>query len=555
MKRFLIFIFFILFIPGLLNGANLYEEQLDKGLENSDAYSYFLIEESKLKPSKAEERLLTAMRYSPDLPAVYFELSKNNFSFSTKGIFKTFNYILEGIKTYSKNFWWSFIAGGSFFISFMISFVLSIIIMVLVRLFRDMSLLYHDIIEQRSRIFLFFILISAIAGPLIFMGGLLIIIGLYMKRKDRAVVYLYLIFILLLPLAFKALSLFFTLPSSEILKAVVRVNESKDNRYALTVLEDEKDDLALFSYALALKREGRYDEAIKIYNELVSKKPDPKVYINLANCYFAKGEIEIAKQLYEKAIKIRPLVSAFYNLSQVSRISLELEKGEEYFLYAQRLDSNSVSKFQSIFGHNPNRFVIDEVVPTSDIWKYALHKKEIKMSTFGLTTIPLNIVPFIALFFISLFYILNKYIKQRAYKCRKCGTILCTKCERKIVWGNMCPECFKTLVKLYELDARERIARLQLVYEHQKKNRIIMNIFSFLIPGFTQIYAGEILKGLLFLWIFLFFLSLLMINSLLMKENPYYSHALISWGSTSLLIIVYFTSNIITRRRISRGWL
>lgn len=554
MKKFFISSFSILFIPVLLFGANLYEEQLDKGLKNSDAHSYFLIEKSKADPSKAEDMLLTALRYSPNLPAVYFELTKNTFSFSTQGVFQAFEYMVRGIRTYTKNFWWSFIAAGSFFMSFIISFIVSIIIIVLVRIYRDTPLILHDIMEQRSRIFIFLVLIAAIAGPLLFIGSVLIILGIYMKRKDRTVVYLYLIFLLLLPLVFKTSSMFFSIPSSEVLKAVVLVNESKDNKYALTTLENEKDNVTLFSYALALKREGRYDEAIKIYSKLLSEKPDPRVYINLANCYFAKGEIEIAKQLYEKAIQIRPLVSALYNLSQVSRISLDLEKGEEYFLYAQRLDSNAVSKFQAIFGHNPNRFVIDEVLTTYDIWRYAVHRK-INISNFGLTTIPFNIMPFIAFSFILLFYMLNKRIKQRAYRCFKCGTILCSRCEKKILWGNMCPECFKTLVKLHELDARERIARLQLVYEHQKRNRRMMSIFSFLVPGFAQIYAGKVLKGLLFLWVFLFFLSILMINSMFTREIPYFSHDLINWIYTSLLIIAYLTSNLITRRRISKGWL
>ncbi|MGQ9570389.1 MAG: tetratricopeptide repeat protein [Thermodesulfovibrionales bacterium] len=554
MKKFFISSFSILFIPVLLFGANLYEEQLDKGLKNSDAHSYFLIEKSKADPSKAEDMLLTALRYSPNLPAVYFELTKNTFSFSTQGVFQAFEYMVRGIRTYTKNFWWSFIAAGSFFMSFIISFIVSIIIIVLVRIYRDTPLILHDIMEQRSRIFIFLVLIAAIAGPLLFIGSVLIMLGIYMKRKDRTVVYLYLIFLLLLPLVFKTSSMFFSIPSSEVLKAVVLVNESKDNKYALTTLENEKDNVTLFSYALALKREGRYDEAIKIYSKLLSEKPDPRVYINLANCYFAKGEIEIAKQLYEKAIQIRPLVSALYNLSQVSRISLDLEKGEEYFLYAQRLDSNAVSKFQAIFGHNPNRFVIDEVLTTYDIWRYAVHRK-INISNFGLTTIPFNIMPFIAFSFILLFYMLNKRIKQRAYRCFKCGTILSSRCEKKILWGNMCPECFKTLVKLHELDARERMARLQLVYEHQKRNRRMMSIFSFLVPGFAQIYAGKVLKGLLFLWVFLFFLSILMINSMFTREIPYFSHDLINWVYTSLLIIAYLTSNLITRRRISKGWL
>jgi tetratricopeptide (TPR) repeat protein len=554
MKRFLVFFFFIFFIPTLLSGGNLYEEQLDKGLENSDAYSYFLIEKSRADPAKTKEMLLAALRYSPELPAVYFELSKVSFSFSTEGIFQAFAYMTRGVEAYTKNFWWSFMAAGSLFMSFIISFVISVIIIVLVRLFKDLSLLSHDIMEQKTRVFLLLILISALTGPLLFVGGLLIILGLYMKTRDKAVVYLYLVFLLFLPLVLKTSSMFLSLPSSDVLKAVVLVNESKDNRYALSVLENAKDDVALFSYALALKREGGYDKAITIYSNLISEKPDPKVYNNLANCYFAKNDTEMAKQLYEKAVQMKSLVSAYYNLSQVSRVTLDLEKGEEYFLSAQRLDSNAVSRFQAIFGHNPNRFVIDEVLSIPDIWRYALGTT-IKVSHLGLSAIPLSFSSFISIFFGILFYILDSRMKQRAYKCQKCGTVLCTKCEKKILWGHMCPQCYKTLVNLHELDARERITRLQTVYEHQKRRRRIMNILSFLIPGFSQTYAGDILRGLLFLWSFLFFLFVFVVSSMFIAGVPYSSHTWLNWGSIALLVIVYFVSNIMTRRRLAKGWL
>lgn len=554
MKRFLVFFSFIFFIPALLSGGNLYEEQLDKGLENSDAYSYFLIEKSRADPAKAKEMLLAALRYSPELPAVYFELSKVSFSFSTEGIFQAFAYMTRGVEAYTKNFWWSFMAAGSLFMSFIISFVISVIIIVLVRLFKDLSLLSHDIMEQKTKVLLLLLLLSALTGPLLFVGGLLIILGLYMKTRDKAVVYLYLVFLLFLPLVLKTSSIFFSLPSSDVLKAVVLVNESKDNRYALSVLENAKDDVALFSYALALKREGGYDKAITIYSNLISEKPDPKVYNNLANCYFAKNDMEMAKQLYEKAVQMKSLVSAYYNLSQVSRVTLDLEKGEEYFLSAQRLDSDAVSRFQAIFGHNPNRFVIDEVLSIPDIWRYALGTT-IKVSPFGLSAIPLIFVPFISIFFGILFYILDSRMKQRAYKCQKCGTVLCTKCEKKILWGHMCPQCYKTLVNLHELDARERITRLQTVYEHQKRRRRIMNILSFLIPGFSQIYAGDILRGLLFLWSFLFFLFVFVVSSMFIAGVPYSSHTWLNWGSIALLFIVYFVSNIMTRGRLAKGWL
>jgi TM2 domain-containing membrane protein YozV len=119
----------------------------------------------------------------------------------------------------------------------------------------------------------------------------------------------------------------------------------------------------------------------------------------------------------------------------------------------------------------------------------------------------------------------------------------------------MCPQCYKTLVNLHELDARERITRLQTVYEHQKRRRRIMNILSFLIPGFSQIYAGDILRGLLFLWSFLFFLFVFVVNSMFIAGVPYSSHTWLNWGSIALLFIVYFVSNIMTRRRLAKGWL
>ena len=77
-----------------------------------------------------------------------------------------------------------------------------------------------------------------------------------MKKWDKAVVYLYFLFLLLSPVVFISVSLILNAPASGELKAVVRVNESKGNAYALSLLKDENDPVELFSYALALKREG-----------------------------------------------------------------------------------------------------------------------------------------------------------------------------------------------------------------------------------------------------------------------------------------------------------
>jgi len=554
-KRFsLVVLFSLLFIPVLSTGRDFCEEQLDKGIRNSEAYSYFLIEKSKADSSKAEKTLEEALRCSPDLPAVYFALLKTSFSFSTERMYKAYGYMLKGIEAYERNFWWSFTVAGSLFLSFIISFILSMVIIIMVRLPGDLPLFSHDIMEQKNRILLLLILISALIGPLLLIGGILIILGLYLKKMDRVVVYLYLVFLLISPWVFKASSMVFSIPSSDVLKAVIEVNESRDNGYALSILRNSEDDGALYSYALALKREGRYDEAIHIYNKLIARKPDPVFYNNLANCYVAKNDMERAKQLYEKSMQMRPLVSASYNMSQVLRRTLDLVKGEEYFLYAQKIDPDSVTRFQAIFSQNPNRLVIDEVLPISALWQYS-RENATRVSTFGLSTVPPALLSFMALFFGALFYVLNKRIKPRAYRCKKCGTILCKKCERRVLWGNMCLQCFRSLIKLHELDARERIARLQTVYEYQMRRRRNMNVLSFLLPGSAQIYAGDVLKGLLFLWSFLFLLCVFVISSIFVIGMPHFPHLWLNWGTFLLMAIVYFMSNIITRLRLAKRWL
>ncbi len=62
----------------------------------------------------------------------------------------------------------------------------------------------------------------------------------------------------------------------------------------------------------------------------------------------------------------------------------------------------------------------------------------------------------------------------------------------------MCQTCYASFIKLDELEAKERVAKLLSIYEHQKKRRNIMKIFSFLIPGAAQLYAGKICRGIFF---------------------------------------------------------
>jgi tetratricopeptide (TPR) repeat protein len=555
MKRFVFLLLLsILFIPALSPGGDLYEDQLNRGIRNSEPYSYLLIKESKINKAEARNILQEALRYSPDLPAVYFELAKNSFKFTPDGIFEAVDYMRKGIAAYKRNFWWSYMMIASLFMSMILSFVASVLILILIRLPQDIPLLSHDIKEDKINVLILPVLLISVFGPLYLLAGLLIIISLYQKKWNKYAAVLCILFLLISPWVFSTLSAIFHAPASGELRAVVQVNESKGNRYALSLLKNSNDPVELFSYALALKREGRYAEAMNIYNKLLAAKPDARVYNNLANYYVAVGDMEKAKELYKKSIGLEKLPSAMYNLSQVYRETFDFDKGEEYFLSAQKLDAEAVSRYRATFGRNPNRFVIDESLPFSVLWKYS-GGKATKTFTMGLSALPPSLMPASGFLIALLFYILIKRFRNRAYKCSKCGKILCNKCEKHLLWGHMCLQCYRSLIKLDELDARERIARLIAVYENQKRRRDIIRAISFFIPGSGQIYAGSILYGFLFLWLFLFFLFIPIMNSLFVIEMYDFSHLWLNLSSLFLMATVYFVSNTITRRRLSRGWL
>jgi len=172
-----------------------------------------------------------------------------------------------------------------------------------------------------------------------------------------------------------------------------------------------------------------------------------------------------------------------------------------------------------------------------------------------LSYLPLFMMPLIGIFLAALYYILNKRFKTWAYRCSRCGKILCTKCEKHILWGRMCQQCYRSLIKLDELDAKERITRLLAVYEYQKRRRNIIKTLSFIVPGWGLIYGGNILYGFVFLWIFLFSIFVLIMNSFFVIEMSHFSHVWLNISAIVLLIMVYLISNAATRRRLAKGWL
>ncbi|MEK6673791.1 MAG: hypothetical protein AABY42_10020 [Nitrospirota bacterium] len=275
-----------------------------------------------------------------------------------------------------------------------------------------------------------------------------------MRRSNRVLVYLSFVLLFISPFFERTISVFLSAPSKET-RAVVSVNEGRGNTYALSVLKPDKGFVPSFSLALALKREGHYAEAIGLYRKLAKDLTDPAIHVNLGNLYYATGDTESAVNSYLESLKVRPLVSAYYNLSQIRRESFDFAKGDEYFLEAAGIDHQAVSRLTLISNSNPNRFVADEVLHAKDVWEYAMTPNG--REGFGFR----DWMVFAAAITLAItFYFFDNWVKLRAYRCKRCGEVVCSRCNRALTWGGLCPDCYRSFIRMDGLDPRERVSKL-----------------------------------------------------------------------------------------------
>ena len=138
----------------------------------------------------------------------------------------------------------------AFTASLILSFVIVLALVLAVRLFIDTPLLSHDIKENRKKILIAMLLVPlSFFGPLFFIAGSLLLLGLYFRGMNKTVVYVSVLFLLLSPIWLNIINMFFSVPSSE-LRAIVAVNESRDNKYAASVLKNKADFISLFPTGL-----------------------------------------------------------------------------------------------------------------------------------------------------------------------------------------------------------------------------------------------------------------------------------------------------------------
>lgn len=540
-----------LFMASSTLGAVTRSDVLGKGLRSDYPSSYALMLKAQKAGTAKEKRelLKEALTLSPDLPGLYFALARA----SLPDLSGSMDYLVRGAKAYGKNFWWSMDLKGLLYVGLMLSLLFTFALTGVLRFFRDLPLIAHDMSENKAKLLLLPVAFLPVAlGLTGFIAGLLFLSGFYLRKKNKAVFYLAALIMLLSPFFLRIANTYFSSPSPEI-RAVVAVNEFRDNDFAIRTLQRSAGFLPRFSYATALKREGRIQESIGIFSSLAAQQPGAKVYTNLGNAYVAAGRYDDAKESYNKALKYGRSAITLYNLSQVYRDEFDYSTGDKYYDEALASDKGLVTSFTEIAGKTPNRLVVDETFSKDDLEKFAGENRARMINIYPASPYSASAAGAALL---VLFAFLDKAMTSRAYRCSRCGRVACPKCTtRRGVGRNICRECYRLQVAPDAETPQARVARILSSSEQKNRAMAFMRFLSFSPPGIVQIYSGRVFAGFVYLWLFLFAAFTFALNPLFTTGMAFFSHGWLSPLLVAALIALYLLSILTSQRRIQRGWL
>lgn len=140
-----------------------------------------------------------------------------------------------------------------------------------------------------------------------------------------------------------------------------RNRDWKDSHTLWTAtLETNRDSsIALNNLGLIYVRQGMYEKAIALYEQLLDSHPTQehveRVYGNIANAYSEMQKFDEALDYYQKALEIEPeYVNAYLGLGRVSMKSGRYDNAERIYMNALELDNQN----EAVYTHLGNLYAV-----------------------------------------------------------------------------------------------------------------------------------------------------------------------------------------------------
>ncbi len=509
-----------------------------------------------------------AIELSPDFyPAYYTQgkiLWRNN-------KISAINSYITGFKTAFSDFIHTFIRIGDFFIIGTAAFLLSMFIFFVITIIKYFPLLKHNLQEITESPYLqpyltfipwlILLLPLLIFGPLIAFFMWIILLWLYLSNKERVIVFLFILFIAYSQTLFSYYSIFLTAREASALNAIIKIEKGYWNNEIYdelieTIKKDPTNKRAFYALGILDKNMKEYEKAIAHYQRATVIDPNyAKVYNNLGNIYFLQKDYDRAIENYKNAIeKDNTLISSYFNLSQTYREKFNFVEGEKVFQTARIKSPDLINYYVNLVRNNPRQLIIDEGISFNDIFiqafKYPenqdtfvpkiwnIFEKRIKLNdTIKYVIILCSLILFL--------FLLRKSVPTAAY-CRECGKVICPKCHRSLLYKGLCSQCLRTFAQFDGIVKKEQAEQHVSFNRFQKRDALIMQISSLIIPGAGHIYYGMTFKGFTYVFLFIFTIAYLLAgSSMIYADNFFYKEKDIIHKTSIFvfLIIIYSLSS------------
>jgi tetratricopeptide (TPR) repeat protein len=497
--------------------------------------------------------------------------------------------VLVGLYWGFKDFWQLSFFYGEILLVCLAVLLLSFTVFIVVLFLKKEVLLRHDvkeILKASSETLIPMSVIWIIILICFFVGGLawlILIVGIalfaYLNRNEKI---LFISFLLLCSLSTTMLlgaSIFITSFDSHFVRvAVDYMNGSiiKGHIIELTryVQKNPEDFTAKYLLALMKTKIGIYNLDAKMlygalddFNAMIKDKPDQaKLYVNTGNIYFSLSNYTKAISDYQKAIDLAPgNYAAHFNLSLAFRKTFKFDEANQELKKALSLNKDKVEYYSTLKIPNMNDGIrlIPEEISFEQLWDKVMTTKREKVWGF-VENLWADLVKGIKFEFIPIFFpiiIITSFITHFIRKkfevpqsCLKCGITFCRKCltgkERK----DLCLQCTQLESKASSISPELRLAKLAQIKNHERYELYKIKLLSFVLPGCGHLYAGQSYKGIVYLVLWLFLSSIIIMGLDILSFPWNINMSNITWilyiPFIALAISLYFYVNFLSINKI-----
>jgi tetratricopeptide (TPR) repeat protein len=338
----------------------------------------------------------------------------------------------------------------------------------------------------------------------------------YLNIQERLGATFVFLLLLMIPSMLSIAGLGFKLSYATDTDLLWKINFNYWDKYDLNNLRvlsenNPEDENVLFTLGLAYKKNGDFQYAVDVYNNLADLNPDNhKIFTNLGNVYLLINRWQDAVDAYKRAIKLSAgkCSAAHFNLSKAYGQKFMFEESEIELYKAMELEASVAAQNLEDNTAHYNRLVIDETLSKKLLMnrKASFSLKDLvcqtNLSSFFFKPVSSKyLIPAILFFYFISFLAFKKDRFRIAKRCVTCGQSFCMRCQDEILKKVMCAQCQSYYRDQEQFDPELKSKKLIKIKKYQAFYKFTRNILGLIFPGTALIWKGYILAGLLMLFV------------------------------------------------------